>query len=432
MTEYKYTENEPILLKNNTPVLSYLEKNFKKPLSFRKIGTNYTLITTRNVVGVISYKNEIYRIYSKINDFVDILRLIEKITKSDYRFKKNEQYLFFDVTHKVEVEQGNSLMPQLIDIFINELNRVKNIGLSKAYLMHNENISYLKGRLNILKQANKNICSTKFWCKYNTLEYLTPENIIIYKTICKILKINYLTQNQRGILLKEKREFEYILKANNLQFMNPKNSYSKTRINAHYSQLINIAQMFLQSNFYSSLNSGNSIFCNFLASTDVIFERYLFLVIKEIIDLEYSNYYVKEQVDLEVVQKFNIIGAKEEEKGFLKMIPDIVIYEKSTDDPVLVIDTKYILLEEKTKLSNNAYYQVMAYINFLYQESSIKRPINAVLLAEGGKSANHYKYSNEQGILFRIYTESVSILSEEHKIKSQLKEILNRSLPVSQ
>lgn len=432
MIEHKYIENEPILLKNNTSILSYLEKEFKTPLSFRKVGNKHTLVSTRNVVGVIAYDNEVHRIYSKVNDIVDILRLIEKITKSEYRFKKNDQYLFFDVSRKVEVEQGNSLLPQLIDIFLNELERVKNIGLSKDYLTHNENISYLRGRLNVLKQARKNMCNAKFWCKYNTLEYLTPENIILYKAMCKMLKNGYLTHNQRGILLKEKREFENILKVNNLQYLNPKNSYSKTRINAHYNQLINIAQMFLQNNFYSSLNKGNSVFCNFLAKTDVIFERYLFLVIKELVEAEYNSYYVKEQLDLNVVQKFTVDEKGEDSKGFLKMIPDIVVYEKSTDEPVLVIDTKYISLENKTKLSNNAYYQVMAYINSLYKQSTTKKAINGVLLAQGNQQGNNYKYSNELNITFKIYTESVNVLDEEEKIKAHLKVILNRSLPLNE
>lgn len=423
--EHTYVENSPILLSNTSPVLKYLKKQFSNTLIYNEFDTN-TLINTRNRIGIITYNDETYRIYSKISDLINVLRILEKISSCKYKFREQKKYITFDVSQKIRIEQGINVVGEIVNIFLAEVRRVRYIGLSKCYRQHNESIMYLRGKLNTSKQSTKNIINNKFWCKYNTLEFRTPENIMLYKAIVKLLTSNYITREQYAKLLSEKKELEQILGNDILKEYNSRIQYKKTRVNTHYELLIKLCEMILNNNFYSSLKDGNNIFCNFIACTDIIFERYIFILVKEVIEEYFETYFVEEQVEISNIRKIHKSGKNKE--GVLNMQADIIVYHKEKKQPVLIIDTKYIDLTGKTKLTNSAYFQMCTYLINMFSGYSDITQINGILLAQGQNAGNHYEYTNLKGINFKIYTENINILDDEEKIKEDIYEMLKNNL----
>ena len=424
--EINYSENERFILNKNSSHFHYFQNNFGNMLRIYDTGED-AIISANNVIGVVKVENTTYRFYSKIDEVLSIFSMIEKVSLSEYKFKIDKKIISFDPKQKITIGKGTSLLLQLVDILVNELFKIRKMGYTRGYNLYKRNIDFLKGRLDINNQIKKNIIPKKFYCNYYDLNFLTPENIIIYKTINKILNTLKLSYDQKQNLIMFKNEILGILGDVSFRFLQQKHVFEKTRINKYYEDAISICEMFLQANYYSSIRDGENIFCNFLINIDIVFERYLFLLIKELIDSFYNDYEIEEQVNLNIFEKVadeETIGGKEK---YLRMVPDIVIYEKHSRKPVVVIDTKYIDMIGKKKLSNNAYYQIISYMLGLYIKNNRKSGVNGVLLAHGNRG-NSYKIKYQENEDMYIYTETINILENEDIIKSQLKKILDRLL----
>ncbi|MDK2934974.1 MAG: 5-methylcytosine-specific restriction enzyme subunit McrC [Clostridiales bacterium] len=431
IVEKYINENESIILNTDSSLARYIEKKFSKATKLTK-QKNEVIISTNNVVGVIKAGNMVFRIYPKVDKVFKIFKMIEKISLSDHIFKNKSQYIYFDPKEMINIERGNSLVNQLIDVFINELEKVRNIGYTKTYNRRVENSYFLRGKLLINKHIRKNLVPKKFYSSYNQLDYGTYENFILFSTLDKLIKNTKLRGKQNEKLLFYKKELDYLLKEYDYNaILSVKNGQNNlNRINVHYENLLNLCDMFLNSNFYSSINAGKSLFCNFLIKTDIVFERYIFLILKELIESEYTDYYIEEQVELNYIRKFKYNEFDEEiDNGYLKMKPDIVIYKKETKSPVLVIDTKYIDIANKNKLSNNAYYQIITYVISLYHQYGKKNDIDGILLAHGERG-NSYKFTYDQRLQFKFYTEAINLFEEEIQIKNSLRNILNERLGI--
>lgn len=413
----KILENEMVILDKNSSFIKYVKRNFLTAISIKDINNN-TIITPNNCIGIIKKDNQEYRFYSKVSDVLEVFRMMEKITFSKYKFKVNKTFIYFDPKEKIRVENGRYILNQLIDIFITEINKIKNIGLSKKYTSNNENLKYLKGRLDFNKHISKNIVQIKFYCKYNEMTYLTDENILLSIALNKIINSTYITNIQKSKIITLKNQFSTLLNNINYNGIINKFKYNKNKLNSHYDVAIAIAEMFMKGSLYSSLKDGDNIFCNFIVSTDILFERYIFLLIKEIIEGQFNELTIKEQVDINRIEK---ISKENKNAGYLLMNPDIVIYKKEV--PVLIIDTKYINLYGKTKLTNSVYYQMLSYLICMNNVNNDLTP-KGILLAFGKQEANSYKLKYDEKSTYEIYTRGIDILADEQIVKNQLKLII--------
>lgn len=417
MIDNKISENKPFILSKDNFFVKYIKRNFNTALTLKNVDS-YTIVTPNNCIGIIKKDKQEYRFYSKVGDVLEVFRMMEKITFSKYKFKVNKTFIYFDPREKVKIENGGFILNQLIDIFVIEINKIKNIGLSKKYTINNKNLYYLKGRLDLSKHISKNIVPIKFYCKYNEMTYLTDENIILYMALQKISKSTHTTSIQKSRIITLKNEFPCILNNINYSVLKDKVKYNKTKINSHYDVAIAIAEMIIKGSLYSSLREGDNIFCNFIVSTDILFERYIFLLLNEIISEQYKEFTIKEQVDLNRIEK---ISKDNKSTGYLIMIPDIVIYKNEV--PVLIIDTKYINLYGKTKLTNSVYYQMLSYLICMNNVNSEITP-KGILLAFGKEEANSYKLKYDENSTFDIFTRGIDILADEKVVKNQLKLII--------
>lgn len=413
-------ENESFSLKNSSRELKYIKHKFNKCFTFIK-GKDETILICRNIVGVLELENTIYKIYPKVGDLLNIFNMINKISSSTNKKINSEGYLYFD--HKIIIDaedENKELIDILILIFLKELDKVKKKGYTKCYIKKEDNIFFLRGKLCISKQIQKNYLGNKFFCKYNDLVYYTPENIIIFLTIEKLLKRYSLKKDTRSRLITYFNEFKDLLNIEVLNKFTIKHiNYLKNRTNAHYETLVSIATIILNNKFASSIKCGESKFCNFLVKTDLLFEQYIFVLLDEIIKLRYDNYYLEYQYTIDTIAKINnkyqII-----DKAFLKMDADIVVFEKISNKPVLIIDTKYIDIYQKSKLSNYAYYQMISYVIGL--NSNANNNLSAILLAHG-ESGNSYKIPSENSNMY-ILTKGINILKNDDEVKNELDKII--------
>lgn len=413
-------ENESFSLRNSSKELKYIRDKFNNCFTFIK-GKDETILTCKNAVGVLELGNTIYRIYPKVGELLNIFNMINKIASSSHRKINSKGYLYFDPKVIIDVEDENKeLIDVLILIFLKELDKVKRKGYTKCYIKKEDNIYFLRGKLSISKQIKKNYLGNKFFCKYNDLVYYTSENIIIFLTIDKLLKRYSLKKDTRSKLLTYFNEFKGLFNVDGVNEFNISNiKYLKNRTNTHYETLVDIAMVILNNKFASSIKWGQSKFCNFMIKTDLLFEQYIFVILDEIIRLKYSKYYLEYQYTIDTIakidNKYQII-----ENSFLKMDSDIVIFEKLTNKPVLIIDTKYIDIYQKSKLNNYAYYQMLSYLIGL--NSNGNNNLSAILLAHG-KSANSYKVPSDKSNMY-ILTKGINILKNNIEVKNELEKII--------
>lgn len=420
---YNLSENQSFSLKNSSKELSYIKQNFKTCFEFTK-GKNETIVKGKNIVGVLDLGDSIYRIYPKVGDVLNIFNMINRVSTSNYEKIDGKGYLYLDPKVLVNVEESSTQLTEaLILTFLNELCKVSKIGYTKNYNKNIDNIHFLRGKLDVNKQARKNILGTKFYCKFNELTFYTPENIILYKAIDKLLTRYKVSKDIRSQLLFYKNEILGLIDPVSINNIDVNRTfYCKNRTNSYYETLISISQMILKDRFASSLRHGKGQFCNFMIKTDLLFEQYVFILLNELINEKYKNYYLRYQHTIDSIAKVNNSFEKLKNNNFLKMDADFLILEKHTERPVLVVDTKYVDIYEKNKLGNYAYYQMISYLTGLNIGIHRNKGISAILLAHGDEG-NTYKVPNEECDMY-IMTKGIDILEDEIKIKDRLDSIV--------
>lgn len=418
----KIIENKSLVFDNKSNLLKYIKRNFPTAFEMDEIDDK-TIIRTRNCMGIIKKDTCEYRIYSKVADTMEVFRILEKVTSSKYKFKVNKKFVYFDPKEKIKVENGMYILNQFIDIFILEIKKIRNIGLSKIYEKQCNNLRFIKGKIDFNKNIKyNNIMPIKTYCEYNEMTYRTDENIILCLALIKIVNSKRITDDQRLKIVMLKNEFIDILNMDISRVMYNRLKYKKNRLNSYYENCISIARMILEGDLFSSMKEGNNIFCNFIVSTDTLFERYIFLLLKELLEEKYQELSIEEQVHLNVIKKIN----KENEfVGALQMYPDIVIYQNGI--PLIILDTKYINLYGRNKLTNSAYYQMLSYLMCMKNIDNHLMP-KGVLLGFGKEEANKYRLQYDEKYFFDILTRGVDILAEEKTIKEQLDNIIKECI----
>jgi len=385
-------------------------------------GNRSTIVSFNNCIGAFNIKGHTYRIESKINEFTRIFEMFQKVILSEHSFKSPKKLYYFDSSNLVNIKAGSHFNEILISIFLNEVTKISRLGFSKTYTQKRENTRFLKGRLMINQQIKKNIVQDKFFCQYNELTHETKENLILYSVLQKLI--------YRPINFTEKSKIIYFSQSVFNEMLNIHEplddvafDYTKNRQNMHYELAIKLAEIIYHQQGVNSQEKGTNMFCNFAIKMDVLYEQYVFLLLKEALEEYWPHLKVVEQYTLH-----HIINRSRSQKhiNFLDMYPDIVIIDKRSNEPVLVVDTKYKDLEKKNKLQNVDYYQIFTYAQSLTYEAKCTLPVKGVLLTHG-TSGNQYEFPTPQGT-FYFYTEAIDVRNSEEEMKQQIVEILAKVL----
>jgi 5-methylcytosine-specific restriction enzyme subunit McrC len=241
---------------------------------------------------------------------------------------------------------ANYLMDIIIDGFVDQCKKIIKRGLYKSYVVHQEETSFLRGKL-LLKQQTQNFLKNKpiFTCEFDELEYDNLENQIMLFCLHRCYKLTKI-KNLKSEIRKLIFQFSTIISEKYISEIDFK-KINYTRQNIHYTQSMELAEMIVKSSGIADFYSGRKhLVSSFFFDMNEIFEKFVAKLFDEIFNEEFN---VKIQMQDRV---WNIDDKKK------KSIRTDILLERKKNKEQIVIDTKY-----KNKLQDSDLYQIGFYIH---------------------------------------------------------------------
>lgn len=338
ISEKTFLQLEKFIL-DNDEVAQYLKITTKRP--FGKV------LQAQNYVGIIQTKE---------GTTIEILPKIAQLTESKKDEEKAKQVLLNmlrtlkDSPFK-NIDMANlklsktPLLEIFISMFLDELTKLIQRGLKSDYIVKEENLKFLKGKLKIAQQIKHNyIHKEHFFVEYQEFIADRIENRLIKTALNFLYKKSKSNNNKKRI-----REFIFVFDEIGVSH-NIKTDFDRVKINRQmkdYEQVLIWAKTFLLGNSFSTYK-GNDVAFALLFDMNLLFESYVGSYLRKQglkVKLQHSIYHL----------------AYMNEKGQFRLKPDIVIEE---DENVIIADTKWKLLSSDKSYQgvNQAdMYQLYAY-----------------------------------------------------------------------
>ena len=337
LTEFERIYQHDICKKDFGDIENFILKNSDENAPFLRIasGVGGKFIQARNYVGVLQTKSgltiEILPKIANKNDtdkskavFIKMLR-----TLKNFPFKSSNLASL--------KTQNLPLLEIFISMFLCELEALVKKGIKSDYVALEENLNFLKGKLNINEQIKRNsIHKERFYVGYS--EFLSD------------IKINRIIKTTLKFLYKKSNSSKNQQKIRELLFMfdevstcdDYKNFFEQLIINRqvkHYEQTLLWCKIFLLGNSFTP-HKGDNIALALLFDMNALFESYVGNFIKK----KFSG------TILQHSEKHLV----EEPKSF-KLRLDIFLKGK------FIADTKWKIISSKDDISQADLYQLYAY-----------------------------------------------------------------------
>ena len=337
ITEFERVYQHDIDKKDFGDIENFILKNSDENAPFLRIasGVGGKFIQARKYVGVLQTKSGLtIEILPKIADkndaerskavFIKMLR-----TLKNFPFKSSNL-----ASLKI---QNLPLLEIFISMFLCELEALVKKGIKSDYVALEENLNFLKGKLNINEQIKRNsIHKERFYVGYSEFLSDIKINRIIKTTLKFLYKKSNSSKNQQKI-----RELLFIFDEV-LECEDYKNFFEKLIINRqvkHYEQTLLWCKIFLLGNSFTP-HKGNDLAFALLFDMNALFESYVGNFIKK----KYAD------VSLQYSEKHLV----ENPKSF-KLRPDIFLKGK------FIADTKWKIVSSRDDISQADLYQLYAY-----------------------------------------------------------------------
>lgn len=381
-----------------------LEKYIKeKELDLDNIEITRNEIRFINYVGYIKLSTVAIEILPKINIAKNIDEdkkiLLRMLVKSGYL---NIKYSNLGMIYKYSISLEEIFIGLLSEMIKKELRK----GIYFSYVIVNENINKLKGKLDLKNHLKNKINNmAKIYCMYDEFSINNELNIGLVFIINSLLKI---TRNNHSI--KALNHSKNILgDVSNLNLTKENLNLDFNRLNKRFEEIFILARMILN-NESTTGKKGEEKGFSFLIKMNEVFELYVGKIIKEI----NSDYEVHLQH-----KKYKLLINQDNDRGTFNLIPDIVLEKAGKEE--IIIDTKWKIISRnynRNRVKREDLYQMYAYLT-RYKEAG-----RCILL---------YPYNDEleeRTILTKWYLEEnknktievLSInLSDEKNIKENIK-----------
>lgn len=396
------------------------------PLANRS-GTNilvdrYTEIWAQQVVGVIAAPGCSLEILPKIdatsdeNDETIRTRLVSMLDVALGLKLGDGQALAM-------ARQKETLLDILISLFADRLLAEARRGLPRAYMAQEENLTALRGRLDVIRQFTHNaVRPDRLACRFDTLLPDTP--------LLRVMKACVLMLRRHARVLETQRrldELRFLLAEVSDVPVNalPWAQVRIDRTNRRWETLYGLAKLFLKREWQRTnhdAKAGQGI--TLLFAMNDLFEAYIAALARRA--LLGSDLTVHSQGGLRYCLMEEGDGGKER----FQTTPDILI--KRNGQVVMVIDTKWKLIgrnpeDKKRGVSQSDVYQMMAYAR-LYQcrEVMLLYPHHASL----GSEALDAGYGMMEGDE-RLRIASVDLVVGKRAVEQQLEGLIAPSTVTS-
>ena len=337
ITEFERIYQHDIDKKDFGDIENFILKNSDENAPFLRIasGVGGKFIQARNYVGVLQTKSGLtIEILPKIADKNDAERSKAVFIKM-LRTLKNFP---FKSSNLASLKTQNlPLLEIFISMFLCELEALVKNGIKSDYVAIEENLNFLKGKLNINEQIKRNsIHKERFYVGYSEFLNDIKINRIIKKTLKFLYKKSNSSKNQQKI-----RELLFIFNEVS-EFEDYKNFFAKLVINRqvkHYEQTLLWCKIFLLGNSFTPHNGDDLAFA-LLFDMNALFESYVGDFIKKSFPGTILQHSEKHLV--------------EDPKSF-KLRPDIFLKGK------FIADTKWKIISSRDDISQADLYQLYAY-----------------------------------------------------------------------
>ena len=347
LTEFERIYQHDICKKDFDDIENFILKNSDENAPFLRIasGVGGKFIQARNYVGVLQTKSGLtIEILPKIADKNDAERSKAVFIKM-LRTLKNFP---FKSSNLASLKTQNlPLLEIFISMFLCELEALVKKGIKSDYVALEENLNFLKGKLNINEQIKRNsIHKERFYVGYSEFLNDIKINRIIKTTLKFLYKKSNLNKNQQKI-----RELLFMFDEVST-CEDYKNFFAKLIINRqvkHYEQTLLWCKIFLLGNSFTP-HKGDDLAFALLFDMNALFESYVGNFIKKKLPgtiLQHQEKYL-----IEKPRKF-------------RLKPDIFLRYKNQN---YIADTKWKIIrqdinesEKKYKISQADLYQLYAY-----------------------------------------------------------------------
>ena len=337
ITEFERIYQHDIDKKDFGDIENFILKNSDENAPFLRIasGVGGKFIQARNYVGVLQTKGGLtIEILPKIADKNDAERSKAVFIKM-LRTLKNFP---FKSSNLASLKTQNlPLLEIFISMFLSELEALVKRGIKSDYVPLEDNLNFLKGKLNINEQIKRNsIHKERFYVGYREFLSDIKINRIIKTTLKFLYKKSNSSKNQQKI-----RELLFIFDEVS-ECEDYKNFFAKLVINRqvkHYEQTLLWCKIFLLNNSFTP-HKGDDLGFALLFDMNALFESYVGNFIKKSFPGTILQHSEKHLV--------------EDPKSF-KLRPDIFLEGK------FIADTKWKIISSSNDISQADLYQLYAY-----------------------------------------------------------------------
>ena len=337
LTEFERIYQHDICKKDFGDIENFILKNSDENAPFLRIasGVGGKFIQARNYVGVLQTKSGLtIEILPKIADKNDAERSKAVFIKM---LKTLKNFPFKSSNLASLKTQNLPLLEIFISMFLCELEALVKKGIKSDYVALEENLNFLKGKLNINEQIKRNsIHKERFYVGYSEFLNDIKINRIIKTTLKFLYKKSNSSKNQQKI-----RELLFIFDEVS-ECEDYKNFFAKLVINRqvkHYEQTLLWCKIFLLGNSFTP-HKGDDLAFALLFDMNALFESYVGDFIKKSFPNTILQHSEKHLV--------------EEPKSF-KLRPDIFLKGK------FIADTKWKIISSRDDISQADLYQLYAY-----------------------------------------------------------------------
>ncbi len=326
------------------------EKTFEALESFvlKEERAEYLKLTSKKGFGkVLQAQNYVGLIQTKDATTIEIIPKIQNICEEEskkilLKMLKTLKKSPFKTLEEAKLKSSKlPLFEIFISMFLEELTLLVRKGIRSDYLAKEENLHFLKGKLNIAKQIQQNaIHKERFFVEYEEFSSDRVENRLIKTTLEFLYKKSKLNKNQQRI-----REFLFVFDdvSSSKNIKNDLKSVKLDREMREYEQILLWSKTFLLGNSFSP-HSGKDIALALLFDMNLLFESYV------------GAYLKKKGFDVRAQDKGKYLV---EQPNRYALRPDFVL-NKDTENEI-VADTKYKNIKEQKDISQTDMYQLYAY-----------------------------------------------------------------------
>ena len=337
ITEFERIYQHDIDKKDFDDIENFILKNSDENAPFLRIasGVGGKFIQARNYVGVLQTKSGLtIEILPKIADKNDAERSKAVFIKM---LKTLKNFPFKSSNLASLKTQNLPLLEIFISMFLCELEALVKKGIKSDYVALEENLNFLKGKLNINEQIKRNsIHKERFYVGYSEFLSDIKINRIIKTTLKFLYKKSNSSKNQQKI-----RELLFIFDEVS-ECEDYKNFFAKlviTRQVKHYEQTLLWCKIFLLGNTFTPYK-GDDLALALLFDMNALFESYVGNFIKKSFPCTILQHSEKHLV--------------ENPKSF-RLRPDIFLKDK------FIADTKWKIISSSNDISQADLYQLYAY-----------------------------------------------------------------------